>query len=99
MGAGEVVERALRHHTHGAARRVRGLCHRVEGAVAADGDHRRGRSDGPCRSLVRDAGQFVGTAEQQLTAPSPCPERGFDDLAFRVGVTAARRSVDHEPQR
>ena len=47
MRAGEVVERALRHHAHGAARGVRGLRHRVEGAVAADGDHGRAGGDGP----------------------------------------------------
>jgi hypothetical protein len=48
---------------------------------------------------VRHARQLGGAAEQQFTAPSASPERGFDDLAFRVCVTAARRGVDDELER
>ena len=70
---GEVVERALRHHAHGAACGVCGLRHGVERAVATDGDYGRARGDCPCRSLVRHAGQLGGAAEQQLTSPSTCP--------------------------
>ncbi len=60
MRAGEVIERALRHHPHGTARGVRGLCHRIEGAVAADGNHGRAVSDGLGCSPVRCAGQLGG---------------------------------------
>lgn len=39
MRAGEIIERALRHHTHGASHGVRGLGQGVEGAIAANGNH------------------------------------------------------------
>jgi hypothetical protein len=50
-----LIERALRYHPHGAARGVGGLRHRVEGAVAANGDHRRPGGDSLGRSHLRHA--------------------------------------------
>ena len=99
MRAGKVVERALRHHTHGAACGVSGLCHRVERAVAADGDQGRAGRYGPCRSLLRYAGQLGGAAEEQVTSPSTSPQRGLDDFALRLRIAAARCRIDDELQR
>lgn len=99
MRACKVVEGALRDRTHDAAHGMRGLRHRVESAVATDGDHGRARGDRPCRRLVRHAGQLGGAAEQQFTAPTGNLERGLNDLAFRVCVTTACCGVDDELQR
>ena len=82
MGASEVVERTLRHHPHGAARGVRGLRHRVKGAVTADGDHGRAGGDSPGRRHLCHTGQLGGAAEQQIPGPSAGPQRSFDDFAL-----------------
>lgn len=97
--AGKVVESALWQHTHGAARGVCGLRHGVERAVATDSDHGRTGSDCLCRRLVRHAGQLGGAATQQVTSPSTRPQSGFDHIALRLRVAAARYRIDDELER
>ena len=99
MGAREVVEGALRYHTHSAARSVRGLRHRIEGAVAADGNHGCAIRQGNGCRLLRHTGQIGRAAKQQISAPIGSSYCGFDDFARRVRMAAARCGIDDELQR
>ncbi len=78
---------------------MRGLRHRVEGAVATDGNKGLAVSDGPCCRLLRYAGQLGGAAEQQVTASSTRPQRGFDDFTLGLCIAAAGCRVDDELER
>ena len=62
------------------------------------------RTDGagyPCGAGFRPTapGQPGGAAEQQVPATSTSQQRGFDDLALRVRVAAARCRIEDELQR
>lgn len=96
MGARKVVERSLWHDSHSAAQRVRGLCHRVDGAIPAHGDHGSAGGERLGGSPVRDDGQFIGAGEQDIAAPSGQPQRGFYHFAFGFCVIAARSGIDDE---
>jgi len=87
------------HDAHRTACGVGGLGHRVECAVATDGDHGRAGGTRLRCSLLRHAGQLGRAAEQQVPSPSTGKQRGFDDPALGFGVLAARRRIDDELQR
>jgi hypothetical protein len=81
-----------RHDAHGAAGGVRGLRHGVEGAVAADGDH---RCIGCCR-LGGHLWQITGPANQQFALAPMCRQSRFDHASPGIDILRPGGSVYHE---
>ncbi len=73
--------------------------HRVQRAVAKDGDHGGVGGQGPLRHLVCHPLQFRRGAEVQVTAPTLRLQHSLDEPSLRVRVAASGSRVEHELER
>ena len=96
--AREVVERAVRNDSHRTTRRVGGLGHGVEGAVAAHRHHCGAACHGSRCGIMGHLPQVCRAADPQLAlAPTHLKGR-FNHPAFGINVLCARRRIDDKQQ-